>query len=280
VATPPPPPQPLLIRGLRRIAIAPRRLFTHYWLRPRSGYVVSYPKSGRTWLAIMLATVLARLSGRPLSLDVHRYADARRGIPRIFFTHDGSGLTKPRPFSEDKEFYRHKPVLLLVRDPRDVVVSHYYQVSRRKRRGPIVADLDSFVRGPLGIDRVIAFMNAWAAHRTVPGRFAILRYEELHADRTAGLRRCAEFFAIPGMTEPVLAEGVAAGSFERMQAMEAGRLLGDPRLQPRDAADPDSFKVRRGRMGGFKDELTAAQIGYLDERIRAHLDPFFGYEHA
>lgn len=267
----------LVVRALRRIATQPGRLFVHHWLRPRGSYVVSYPKAGRTWLALMLASLLSDLTGRPLTLRLHTYADDAGGIPRIFFTHDGAGLTRPRPLGGRKEFYRGKAVLLLVRDPRDIVVSHYFQVSRRKRRGPTVTDLDSFIRGRFGINRVIEFMNGWAAQQSVPGRFAIVRYEEMHEDCRGVLRRCVDFFGIQGVPDQALSKAVENGSFERMRAMEAASALDDRRLQPRNPADPNSYKVRRGRVEGYLEDLAPEQIEFLDERIRQSLSPMFSY---
>jgi hypothetical protein len=266
----------LLMRGARRLAAEPRRLFTKYWLRPRGSYVVSYPKSGRTWLRLMLASVCADVTGRALTLDVHRYGNPAHGIPWIFFTHDGGGVSKHEAAAAPR-FYRGKAVLLLVRDPRDVVVSHFYQMSRRKKDAPAVGDLDSFIRGPFGIDRVIAFMNRWAGQRSVPGRFTLLRYEDMHADRLGVLRSAVDFFGIPGVTDHALAAAVERGSFERMREIEASGLLDDQRMRPRDPGDPDSYKVRRGRIGGHEDELTGEQIQFIEARIRQSLSPMFWY---
>lgn len=268
---------PFVVRAWRRLVAQPGRLYTRYWLRPRGSFVVSYPKAGRTWLALMLASVLADVTGRPLTLRLHSYADPTRGIPWIFFTHDGAGLTKPGAIAGSKAYYRGKPVLLLVRDPRDVVVSHYFQLSRRKGRPPAMGDLDTFIRGPLGIDRVIEFMNGWAAQQSVPRRFATVTYEEMHADSRGVLRRCVEVFGIPGVSEHALDQAVEQGAFEQMRAMEIANALDDQRLQPRDPADPDSYKVRRGRIGGHREDLTPDQITFLDERIREHLSPVFSY---
>lgn len=265
----------LFTRGWRRISAGPRRALTRARMRRTGSFVVSYPKAGRTWLRLMLATLLADLTGRPLTLDVDRYGDSRRGIPHIFFTHDGAGLSKPGRMDGDKSFYRGKPVLLLVRDPRDILVSHYFQITRRKRRGPAVPDLDMFLRGPLGIDRVIAFMNGWADQRTVPGRFAVLTYEQMHQDTVGALRSTVEFFRVPNATDDRLRSAADSGVFARMQQMEADGVLDDWRLRPRDAGDPDSFKVRRGRVGGYRDDLTPEQIRYLDERIRRELSAVF-----
>jgi hypothetical protein len=75
-------------------------------------FVISFPKSGRTWLGVMLD-----------DLEV-----------RARYSHDGSDHRLRLPLSElraDKAQYAGATVLLMVRDPRDTVVSGYFQVTRR-----------------------------------------------------------------------------------------------------------------------------------------------------
>ncbi len=61
-----------------------------------------------------------------------------------------------------------------------------------------------------------------------------------------------------------------------MKKMEAKNAFGSAILQARDVTDPNSFKVREGRVGGYVKHFGEADLMYLDEAI-GHLDPFFGY---
>ena len=61
------------------------------------------------------------------------------------------------------------------------------------------------------------------------------------------------------------------------QGTELVADLNTEALRPKDAADPDSYKVRRGKVGGFADYLAASDIEYLN-RIVATLDPRYGYD--
>ena len=61
-----------------------------------------------------------------------------------------------------------------------------------------------------------------------------------------------------------------------MKAAEAAGESGDSRLRPGDPARPNSFKVRRGRVGGYRDDLGPESIAYVDAAV-ARLDPFYGY---
>ena len=38
-----------------------------------------------------------------------------------------------------------------------------------------------------------------------------------------------------------------------------------------------SFKVRRGKVGGYRDDFTAAESRRIDALVQAELDPVFGY---
>ena len=49
-------------------------------------------------------------------------------------------------------------------------------------------------------------------------------------------------------------------------------------LTLRNPSDPESFKVRRAKVGGFKDYFTEAQVAELEELVRSRLSPSFGYQ--
>lgn len=248
------------------------KYYLRYWIEPRASYVVSYPKSGRTWLAFLLGSALSQLTGRPFTIDLYMYGSWRPGIPYIVFTHDGAGTA--RRLLPDKSQFAGRPVVLLVRDPRDVLVSHYFQINRRERR--FAGDLSAFIRSPVyGIDWLVDYLNLWAQNTTVPSRFLLVRYEELHRVPVATLAEIVRFFPLPGVTEGHLQFAVTAASFERMQQMEADGVSRDFRLRPTDAGDPESFKVRRGKVGGYSDYLSDDDLSYVNERLR-RLAPLYG----
>ena len=48
------------------------------------------------------------------------------------------------------------------------------------------------------------------------------------------------------------------------------------RVKPGDKDNPQSFKVRKAKVGGYRDYFTDAQCQQLDTMV-AKLDPIFGY---
>jgi hypothetical protein len=49
---------------------------------------------------------------------------------------------------------------------------------------------------------------------------------------------------------------------------------------PKDRSNPNSYKVRRGKAGGYRDDFDAAQLRQIDRLVDATLDPLYGYAEA
>jgi alcohol sulfotransferase len=48
-------------------------------------------------------------------------------------------------------------------------------------------------------------------------------------------------------------------------------------MAPRDQDNPDSYKVRRAKVGGYRDYFDDAQIAAIDALVSERLDPVYGY---
>jgi alcohol sulfotransferase len=48
-------------------------------------------------------------------------------------------------------------------------------------------------------------------------------------------------------------------------------------MRPGDVGNPDSYKVRRAKVGGFRDYFSDEQVQQIESYIRANLNPIFGY---
>jgi hypothetical protein len=48
-------------------------------------------------------------------------------------------------------------------------------------------------------------------------------------------------------------------------------------LRPADRNDEESFKTRKGVVGGYTSYFTADDVAWIDARIRERLDPAMGY---
>jgi hypothetical protein len=251
-------------------------LKTRYIGRRCDTFLVSYPKCGRTWLRVMLGRALQQHFAFPRKriMQATSAAVARDGMPRILATHDDSPQAKtPEQVLTDKSAYKGHRVVLLVRDPRDVIVSLYFH--RAHKLHDYDGSLHEFVRQDVGgIDTIVRFYNAWGSQHRAD--LLIVRYEDLHAAPEAQLRRLLDFLGLPDVPDDTVAEAVQFAGFSRMKKMERKGTLRTRALQANEPDDPESFKVRNGRVGGHREYLDAADIAYLDEHLRA-LSPAFGY---
>jgi hypothetical protein len=252
--------------------------------------VVSYGKSGRTWLRVMLSRFYQVRHGLPerrlLAFDnLHRLNPA---VPRVHITHDnyqrdytGCGASK--------EDFRGTPVVLLVRHPADTAVSLYFQwryrMARRKKalngfppHGADISVTDYVIHHPAGLQKVVAFLNEWAAALTDLDQVHVVRYEDLRSDPGPTMRKVLTFMG-NDPTDAEIDEIVAYGSFENMKKLESKRAfwLSGSIMTPKDRANPNSYKVRRAKVGGYRDYFEDAEVAEIDAYIRANLDPVFGY---
>jgi hypothetical protein len=61
-----------------------------------------------------------------------------------------------------------------------------------------------------------------------------------------------------------------------MQRLEAAGVFDSKILRSRDVANPEAFKVRRGKVGGFRDYLSPDDQAFAAEALK-ELDARFGY---
>lgn len=247
--------------------------------REAEAFLLSFPKTGRTWLRVMLAQLLAVHYGRPEVADRAPLPriDAGPGAPRIVVRHDGNPhkCTASEIVGHRRE-YAGCRVMLLVRDPRDAIVSNYFQVTRRDHW--FEGDIASYLRWPRGsLDAMLRYYDVWARERQVPAAFLLLRYEELRRDAVAALGVIAEFLGLRNVAPATLATAVEHSSFDAMRRREAGRAADGSPFAPGASADPESFKARKGQVGGYREYLSAADVDWLNARIDAALDPYYGY---
>lgn len=215
--------------------------------------LVSYPKSGRTWLRFALD-----------SADI----DAT-------LTHAGASTNRReigKPYRQIPARLRDLPVVFLHRNPLDTAVSMFHQVIERDLRPgtgrwlrmwlPLTLkgalpprDIDAFVLHPLhGIEKVCAYNRLWLDHLAGRSDCLVLTYEAMRADPAAAYQRLLDHWGETSVTGATLAE---ASSFERMKAAEhAGRgIFGNER-----PAAASAVKVRKGKVAGYLEELRPETV--------------------
>ncbi len=248
--------------------------------------VVSIPNSGRTWVRIFLCAYFCGRFGYPFSLAPDEYGDER--IPRLIYTHDlYEHGTKTRWWDRLRSKYliprreiRRVRILLLARDPRDAFVSHFHELTRRTSETKEEVkkhSLGEMLRHPVhGLRLMVRTMNAWMNEFEQRRNCTLLRYEDLHAAPAEQFRRLLKGVGESAALQPHFEAAVQFSSFDNMKQMEVSRAFDRKLLQPGDVNDPESYKVRRGKVGGFREYFDPADMEYADQAISV-LDPRFGY---
>ena len=249
-------------------------------------FVISIPKSGRTWVRAFLSAYYCAKYGHHFTLDPPKSLDTR--IPRIIYSHDlFEHRTKGRWWDRLRGKYlvpaaelRRAKVLFLVRDPRDAFVSHYVQLSRPSADAPEELKkltASEMLRDPLlGIVQIVRTMNDWLIEFRDRPNVMLVRYEDLQHEPAPHFAKVLEAVGETQISQPHLQDALQFSQFGNMKKMEAAGAFDSKILQVRDHRDPESFNVRRGKIGGYSDYLSPDDQAYAAETMRA-LDLRFGY---
>ena len=244
--------------------------------------IVSFPKCGRTWLRFMLGNVFNDYF--QLNLDYDDMLELKKrvhyrnfSIPFIEMHHDSDVYKKHLSdihFQTDR--YRGKRIIFMVRDPRDVVVSQYHQLS--KRQHIINSDLSSFIRNEKGgLPCIVKFYNEWYRGIGCTREHLILRYEDFKVDTFKELKKMILFFKLDFIPDVYLQQAVEASAFGRMQKMEKNGDFRNDRMSPGDINDIQTFKTRKGKVGGYAEECSLGDIAFMQDYIRDYLSSETGY---
>ncbi len=276
----------------RRIAIERRIRGRFEWqkLQGCNVVIVSFGKSGRTWLRVMMSRLYQRRYGLPerMLLQYDNMHRRQRQVPKIHYSHDNY-LKDYTGNHDNKSDYRETPVVLLARHPADTVVSQYFQWKYRMRdrkkqindyppEGEEVSVYDFAMNYGAGLAKIVDFMNLWAREAPHLRSLLLVRYEDMREDPGEQLRRVMDFIGTPA-TDEEIAEAVEFASVDNMRKMESERTfwLSGSRMTTRDKSNPNAFKVRRAKVGGWRDYFEPKQIEAIEQYLEERLDPFFGY---
>lgn len=209
-------------------------------IRPRDTVLVSYPRSGNTWMRFIVANIChphvqhSFDTVERFTPDIYRMAArdlARTPDPRILKSHE--------PFDA-----RYPRVVYVVRDPRDVAVSYFhYRVRSRSEaeEGGLDGWVEAFTsRGEGHYGTWVQHVEGWLSQRQASQSFLLVRYEDLLRETHIEVGRLATFL---GATDTDVERVVADASAREMRSVES-------------RAGAAGSLVRKGISGGWRNELS------------------------
>ncbi|MGH8905767.1 MAG: sulfotransferase domain-containing protein [Egibacteraceae bacterium] len=252
---------------LRPVARRPLIRFRQFGLTPVDAVLVSYPKSGSTWLRFLLGSVLG---GQEVDFDSVRDAlppiGRHRGAPRLLPS--GGRVVRSHEPLDALTGRGGQPVVYLVRDGRDVAVSYLHHL---RRIGGFTGDFAAFL--PRFLSGTIDGYGPWHTH--VQGALAprdrqlTVRYEDLRRATVSELARILAFLGVEPEVN-LLEAAVAANAKDRMRAKEQ-----TSKLLARQNADGSSF-VRGDGGPSWRQLLDPAALTEF-ERVAGPALQAFGY---
>ena len=241
-------------------------------------FVVSYPKCGRTWIRIMLQRYLELVGHVPMQFKDKSILGIYEKLI-IKFEHDqGNWIPAPvriEQLSFNTSKYSNKKVVFLIRDPRDVLVSSWYHLKYRERI--YNKDLSEFIRDDLvGINKIIAFMNMWIENDYIPADFLLISYEHMHKETFSCFKKLIEFIDLEVIND-ALKKAIENSSFEKIKKIEKDGSLNEPWMKPGTKNLSNSMKIRKGKVGSFREELSEIDIEFLNNVIKNNLSSKLPY---
>ena len=234
---------------------------------PRGKYfLVSFPKTGRTWLIYMLSRIQQRLK---LNIILEETHDMSEIIIENGFRQDPNILFR----FTDIFRYRRANVLFLVRDPRDVIVSHFHQITKRSKNPFVFSSISDFIKDDiLGFKRIIYFYNLWFKSRNVPKEFHLIKYEDLLENGVSELERICRLIGID-CDKDIIEEIYSESSASKMRKKEINNELEGFNDFGKEI---NQLKVRSAQVGGYLEELNQDDINYCNTEMKG-LNDYFNY---
>ncbi len=260
--------------------------------------MIAHPKSGNTWLKVMLSRLYQVRFKLPDNLlnKSDEYSRKHPEIPRLaasngYYSYEGiigNDLNVDNPDSS----LRNKPIVLIARNPIDIAVSWYFQFTKRQSvqkqelinhfiQNPIdrkTISMWDFVRhSDIGLPSLIEFLNRWERNLVNCPNSIIIRYEDLRAQPAETLAKITELMGESFSVEEIQ-QAVDYGSFDNQRKLESNGFFKQGGMTLRNPKDTESFKTRRGKVGGYADYFSPEQVQELEELMMSDLSPTFNYQ--
>jgi len=221
--------------------IAGRRVKQNFRCDPDDIFLVSYPKSGNTWIRFVLANLFYENDNvnftniHKLLPEINRISDHAgfEGVPRIIKSHDIYNPDYPR-------------VIYIVRDGRDVYVSYYRYLQENLPPGMTFKAF--LLQADMPFGRWSGHIVSWC---TPQPRIHMVRYEDMHAKPVETIVKLLEFINFKA-NKSQIETALKKASFEKMKQIE--QVFGRGKYK----SGPEVF-MRGGRIGDWKDHYGEAE---------------------
>lgn len=258
-----------LLRPLQNKLTFYRRTRFQFQPRPDDIFVVTYPKSGTTWVLAMLYQLATEGNMNFSNINNIYPFFAESAADEEWAPDDFNGMSSPRIFRTHhryESFPKYPSRFIYVyRNGMDVAASFHHYARRHYLPGTFDQHFDSWLHGR-------GHTGPWASH--VAGWFhnrsklniLYLKYEDMIADHEGTVRKIAAFcqFEVKAPDMPRILERT---SFEFMKKNER-------QFDPSCAHLSHAGFFREGKTGAGKVHLNSSQMEKLKKQYMKHLGKY------
>lgn len=129
-----------------------------------------------------------------------------------------------------------------------------------------------------GLSHIIEFLNKWALELPKIQHLLVVRYEDLRLNPEQEMAKIVTFLGLEANAD-FLRDTAEFASVENLRKKEQENYFwrSGSRVQAKDVNDPNTFKVRKAKVGGYRDYFNDDQVAELDAMVDSFLLPAFGY---
>ena len=219
---------------------------------PDDIFLVSYPRSGNTWLSFLI--------GNYLTGNQCNFKNLYQIVPDIYYNPEQiRQLQRPRIIKSHESFTsEYTKVAYVVRDGRDVAVSYYFYA---KKFG-YVDKATKFEEFLLSFNNeAMGNFVSWSSHvsswmNNAGKEILLIKYEDMKANPAYELSRFLKFANIL-IEQDRLDKAVKSSDFANMQKLEKEQSESFERFKD---SDPTIQFVREGQVGTWRNFFTNQQL--------------------
>ncbi|MEM9220354.1 MAG: sulfotransferase domain-containing protein [Cyanobacteria bacterium P01_F01_bin.150] len=249
----------------------------HFRERREAEFLLISPTNcGRTWLRLLLGRYFQLMYKVKGDVDLHNLyhlSEVNPNIPSIKPIHERYGQFGT---------YKNKKVILLVRDPRDAIISKYMRSKRKAKylesHDDYSIDLREYVRTTEDFQGYfVQLIKDWQDNSNSAKDFLLVRYEDLRSDTLSEVVRILDFISVP-LEGNFLEQAIEFSSFDNMKKMEleGSSLVKSGPMKGAKGKSPDLHKVRKGKIGGYREYLNEDEIAFVDRVVDLELSQIYG----
>lgn len=235
--------------------------------RKNDVFICAYPASGTHWfweMVCMLFNKKAEYLTGTKEQDMMEFLlpeiFEKRPSPRVLNTH-------LRPKYLPEKMVKEGKIILIVRNPKDVVVSNYRQTHGLKvlgYEGSFPSFYEMFLEGKIHYGSWFDYINDWMEVKEINPNLIVVSYEEAKKDLPSLISRLSKYLDLEH-DEDLFKKIAELCSFNSMKANK------ESAIGQLDIWKKDSGFFRSGKAGTWKNWLTVEQNERMDESLEIKL---------